>query len=122
MTRDMNILYVEDELMVREGVAFVLEIENYDVHTAEDGQFAWEMLDQVNPDLLITDINMPRMDGLELIEKIRSSGKAELPVIVTSAFADKDFLAQASNLKISSYLTKPFSLEDLTSAINELNA
>lgn len=117
MSTTMNILYAEDERVLREEIAFVLEIDNHDVRTAEDGQDAWEILDHTDPDLLITDIKMPRMDGLSLIEKIRSSSKADLPVIVTSAFADKDFLARANKLGISAYLTKPFSLDDLTNAI-----
>ena len=113
----MKILLVEDEPSLREEVAEILRMFNYDVQTAADGQYAWEQLDAYQPGIVITDIKMPRMSGIELLEKIRASKHKNLPVIITSAYANSKFIETTSRLGISAYVTKPFSLTDLTESV-----
>ena len=114
----MKILYVEDEAHLREEIALILEFEDHDVQTASDGQYGLEMYDEFKPDLIITDIKMPRLTGLDMLERIRERGDEDkTPAIVTSAFALREWKERAAGLGVSAYLTKPFSLDQLVNAI-----
>lgn len=109
-----RILLVDDELHIRRAAEFKLKRE-FEVSCAEDGQEAWEMVLEVCPDLLITDLQMPRMNGLELIERIRGcETAADLPVILLTA---KGFELQHDEifdkLKIFRLVSKPFSPREL---------
>ena len=113
----MKILYVEDEPILRDEIAFVFEMEGYEVQTAEDGQMGWDVLQTYQPDIVVTDIKMPRLSGIGLLEKIRESQFSQLPVIVMSGFASSDWVEQAQALDIFAYISKPFSLDDVLSQL-----
>lgn len=109
-----KVLLADDEIHIRRAAEFKLKRE-FDVSCAEDGQEAWEMLLKNRPDVLITDLQMPRMNGLELIEHIRANeATADLPVILLTAkgfeLAREDVF---NTLKVFRLVSKPFSPREL---------
>jgi two-component system chemotaxis response regulator CheY len=83
MAMTKTVLIVEDDKLTREGLATMLRIANHSVIEAEDGEQALEVLASKVPDLIITDIHMPNMDGLAMVERIRADpGLSALPVII----------------------------------------
>ncbi|HUG66963.1 MAG TPA: response regulator [Pirellulaceae bacterium] len=109
-----RILLADDEIHIRRAAEFKLKRE-FEVSCAEDGQEAWEMLLKDRPDVLITDLQMPRMNGIELIEHIRANeATADLPVILLTAkgfeLAREDIF---NTLKVFQLLSKPFSPREL---------
>jgi two-component system chemotaxis response regulator CheY len=102
-----RILVVDDDLNVCRFNADILARYGYQVVTAPDGQAAWEELQAKSFDLLITDNDMPRLSGLQLVEKLRSE-HFELPVIFASGSLDADELAQNPSLHIAATLSKPY--------------
>jgi two-component system alkaline phosphatase synthesis response regulator PhoP len=114
-----RILLVEDEENIRNVVKLNLELENYEVVTANDGKKALDLVNQQHFDLLILDIMLPEIDGFQLCERIRLSNM-EVPIIFVSA---KDSAIDRINgLKMGAddYLTKPFNLEELLLRVNIL--
>jgi type IV pilus assembly protein PilB len=116
--RRTKILVVEDEPEMLEILRELLAAEEYDVVTAVDGREARTLLYKEAPDLILTDLQMPGMDGLELLEKVRGDlSTRHIPVIVLTAMQSKDAEIQAYNLGADDYLTKPFQSNLLLSHI-----
>src|SRR5471032_969183 len=114
-----NILLVDDELQARELHAGVLIRAGYDVNTAKDGADAWNALNLVSYDLLITDNKMPRVTGMELIKKLRSEDMM-LPVILASGTVPAEELKRHPWLLLDATLTKPFSVEQLLEVVKQV--
>jgi len=110
--RTSTVLIVEDDAATRRLYKFLLMNGGYSVLEAEDGIAALEQLAVNRCDLAITDMNMPRMDGLELIKAIRQQ-HPEVYVIMITAFGTPDTEKQALRLGANDYLAKPFDFEDL---------
>lgn len=108
-----TVLLVEDETSLRKSFKKVLELWVKEVIEASDGEAALQLYDRHHPDILITDIKMPSMNGLELIQAIRPINKS-LPIVVTSAYADQAFLLESIKLSLVEYLIKPIQESDLT--------
>jgi two-component system chemotaxis response regulator CheY len=107
-----TILVVDDSATVRKFVSVSLSMQGFTVVTACDGMDALEKLPTAAVDLVITDLNMPKMDGFELIKTLRENqAYAELPVIILSSLSDAVSREQGAKLGVGSYLVKPFSLE-----------
>ena len=102
------VLLVEDDLAFRRSVAAYLEDSGFSVLEADDGLAALEILDQRSPDIIISDIRMPRMSGLELLDVLRQRPNSA-PVIMISGTADKVLLAETTLSGAAAYLTKPIS-------------
>lgn len=104
-----NIVVAEDSSTTRKFIQVAVKLMGYTVHLAEDGQEALEKLGKVDADLLITDLNMPNMDGVELIKNVRASDKfKELPIIVLSSLSKEEDIGPAMEAGGSAYLQKPF--------------
>jgi len=108
----LEILVVDDEPGVRDLVSDVLELEGYAVTRASDGLDALAKMRKQKFDLYILDINMPKIDGLVLLEKIRSSGDVT-PALLLTARREKDDVHQGFRVGADDYVTKPFSIEEL---------
>ena len=106
------ILVVDDEAGVRELLGDALRIAGFDTATAQDGMSALTAIRNKKPDLLIIDINMPLMDGFELVERLRSMGD-NTPALMLSARADRIDVTRGLTLGADDYVTKPFGLEEL---------
>jgi CheY-like chemotaxis protein len=114
------ILLVEDDALVRDIAEETLRDAGYTVITAADGLEAQATLTRLHPDLLLTDIRMPKCDGLELLRWVRAHAEFEfLPVILLSAKADAGDLRSGMVLGADDYVTKPYLVEDLLATINK---
>ena len=114
-----NILLVDDDLRARELHAGALISAGYDVNTAKDGADAWNALNLVSYDLLITDNKMPRVTGMELIKKLRSEDMM-LPVILASGTVPEEELKRHPWLLLDATLTKPFTIEQLLEVVKQV--
>lgn len=112
MLERAKILVIDDESGVRELISDALSMSDFASAQAIDGLEALSLLRREKFSLLILDINMPKLDGLALLEKLRSEGMS-IPVLMLSARADKTDINQGLRLGADDYLTKPFSIEEL---------
>ncbi len=106
------IMIVDDEIGVRELLTDALRLSGFETIEAKDGMSALTVLRKAKPDLLIIDINMPIMDGFELLERLRESGNSA-PAIMLTARGDRQDVAKGLRLGADDYVTKPFGLEEL---------
>ena len=114
--KNIKILYVEDDDIAREnGVEY---LENYfdEIYEAKDALSALKIYHKYKPQIIITDIQMPKLNGLEFIRKIRQKDK-QTQIIVLSAFSTKEYLFEAIELQLVKYLTKPICENELKKAI-----
>ena len=115
----MRILVVDDKQAVRESLRRSLAFNSYDVTLAEDGVEALEMIAREQPDLVILDVMMPRMDGLEVCRNLRSTGFDRPILILTARDAVADRVA-GLDAGADDYLPKPFALEELLARVRSL--
>lgn len=101
-----SILLAEDEDSLRESFKKVLLLYVDKVYTAADGEEALELYYKHQPDILITDLKMPKLNGLDLIKTIRKENET-IPIIVTSAYTDQNFLLESIKLSLVEYAVKP---------------
>ena len=116
-----KILFVEDEEATRKNYVTYLKMLFVDVFEAEDGEEAYKIYKEKKPDIMIIDINIPKLNGLELLGKIRLKDQQTKALMLT-AHTDTDFLLSAASLKLTNYLVKPVSRKALKSAIEEVIA
>lgn len=115
------VLAVDDSPSMRMLIKAALSPKGFTVQTADDGVEGLERVQQLNPDLLVTDINMPRMDGFELIEQVRArDAYSALPILVLSTEFSPEKKARARDAGATGWITKPFDAEKLESAIRRI--
>ncbi len=114
----LRALVVDDDLEIGRFTARILDQAGYQVLTASDGQEALALLDTGDVDVLVTDLAMPRLDGLELISELRQSNRL-LPVVATSGEDYTTYLKIAICLGASVMLLKPYTPQQLTEAVQE---
>ena len=116
-----KILVVDDSMVIRKMINRSLE-SNHDITQAENGQEGFDQFQKETFDLIITDINMPIMNGFEFIEKVRSSGhdKQNLPIIVLSTEFSDDVKARGRELGVSAWMVKPTEDGPLNEAVQTL--
>jgi len=108
---EINILYVEDDELIREELGgFLRRYVGGELYLAADGEEGLELFLRHRPDLVVTDIIMPRMDGLEMIRRIREVD-GEVPVLMVTANSDSDFFAESIELQVNGYIPKPIDLD-----------
>lgn len=115
---DIRVLYVEDEDDVRQELCDYLKLQVKEVIQAKNGQEGLELFQSQKPDLIITDIKMPVMNGLDMIEKIRTLN-SKIEVIITTAYNDKGFIVRATDLGVYKFLVKPLILTKLRAMMEE---
>lgn len=113
-----RILIVDDEPQIARVLKISLAARGYNIRVASNGLSALEIFDEWRPDLVITDLSMPNMDGLKLCRKIRAESK--IPVIVLSAESKKHVKFEALDAGADDYLTKPFEINELLERIRAL--
>lgn len=114
-----KILVVDDEDGIRDLISDALSIGGFEVENSPDGLQALKTIRDHRFDLLILDVNMPKMDGFALLEKLRTDG-IDTPVIMLSARGQKVDINQGLRLGADDYMTKPFGLEELSLRINAI--
>ena len=112
-----TLLFVEDEAMIRRIAISFLRPYFLEIYEAKDGVEALEQYREEKPDIIITDIEMPNMDGLTLCQTIRKEDKTT-PIIITTAYTSTEYLLQAITLNLVKYLVKPINEEPLFEALN----
>ena len=105
------ILVVEDDLAVARLISTTLETRNYQYHRVQNGAGALLEAASARPDLILLDLGLPEMDGIDVIRKIR--GWSNVPILVVSARSDDTDKVSALDAGADDYLTKPFSVEEL---------
>jgi two-component system KDP operon response regulator KdpE len=110
-----NILVVDDESQITRVLRTALSGHGYNVRTAGDGDEALEVMRQWTPDLVITDLSMPNMGGLELCRRIRA--KSALPIIVLSVRGEEQPKVEALDSGADDYVTKPFNMNELVARV-----
>lgn len=112
----LRVLIVDDEPPIRRFLRTSLTAQGYDIVEAEDGTKALEEVRRRTPDLLVLDLGLPGIDGLEVIRRLRGSG-VTLPIIVLSSRVDEAGKVEALDLGADDYVTKPFGVEELLARI-----
>lgn len=115
-----KILLVEDDENLRELVGSRLTQNGYEVATAADGYQALATARSFNPDLIVLDLMIPRMDGYSVCRLLKSSGMAEVPVIMFTARSSSEDVRRGMEMGASAYVTKPFEAATLLGKIEEL--
>jgi len=116
ISAQMRILCVEDEPQARKQLELSLESFCKELYCAKDGQEALEILGANKLDVVITDLRMPRIDGLELLAKIKEQYK-DIVVILVTAHSESEYLLKAIQLKADGYILKPLNLQELFSIL-----
>jgi len=115
---DLNILYVEDDKTLSEQYKTFFQRRCKELYIAYNGEEGLKLFKAHSPDIIITDIRMPRMDGLEMIKEIRNIDN-EVPIIITSAFNEQEYLFKAINEGVTRYVLKPFNRTLLRQVLDE---
>jgi two-component system alkaline phosphatase synthesis response regulator PhoP len=115
----MRILVVEDEEQIRKMIKFNLEIDGFDVITADNGRKALEIINQQHFDLLILDVMLPEVDGFQICQQVRIRN-AKVGIIIVSAKDTSADRIHGLKMGADDYLNKPFNLEELLLRVNNL--
>jgi DNA-binding response OmpR family regulator len=115
--KEYDILFVEDEKAIRTNYVKYLQRYFKNVYEAEDGERAYEIYKAKKPHIMIIDINLPKLNGIDLLKKIREKDHSTKVLMLTS-HTDTGYLLDAASLQLTKYLVKPISREDLKNALN----
>ncbi|MCP4895514.1 MAG: response regulator transcription factor [bacterium] len=118
-TKTSVVAVVDDEENIRETVGFALRREGYTVHCYADGSDAWEAFEQEFPDVVVLDIIMPRMDGLEVCRRLRAKSQS-IPIIFLTSRDEEFDRVLGLELGADDYLCKPFSMRELVARVRVL--
>ena len=117
-----KILIVDDSASMRQMVHFTLEEAGYEVAEGVDGKDGMDKLDDVNPGLIITDINMPNMNGIELIKAVRRTDNHKTtPIIVLTTESEQSKQEAGKRAGATAWLIKPFTPEQLTDTVKKVS-
>ncbi len=117
ITGTLTVLYVEDDRAIREQLTQTLRLFFEQVWVAEDGQAGLELFKAQRPDLIISDIQMPRMNGLEMVRAIKAIDE-QMPVVFTTAFSDERYFMESIELGVDRYILKPVVQERFIAALS----
>lgn len=113
------ILIVDDEEGLREGLSKLLEDEGYTVECAEDGEKAIEIVRSTHIDLMLTDMRMPGMSGIELLKQVRKI-REEIGVIILTGYGEIESYIEAMNFGAMEYVSKPFKVNELKFIVSKI--
>ncbi len=124
MMKDLNlskILLVDDEVGFAELLRDLLSMDNYEVEVAHDGQEGLEKLATFKPEVIISDIVMPRVSGFEMFKKVKASpDTASIPFLFITGFQDERVLAEARKIGVFGILRKPIDIEQIENRLRDL--
>ena len=116
LLKQCTILYAEDESIIRMNLTKQLSQYFKTVYAVKNGEEALEMYKKVSPDVLMLDINMPQLSGLEVAHAVRETNK-DIPIVILTAYTESPLLLDAVELNLSKYLVKPISKTKLKEAL-----
>ena len=114
----MKVLLVEDDVDLLDLTTYALRREGYTVLAAIDGQQALQRWEAEQPDIVLLDVNMPKLNGFEVCRRIRHEGQT--PVIMLTAKADFSSVATGWNMDVDNYVTKPFNVDELAQTVKNV--
>ena len=117
--KKLSLLYVEDDLNTSEELEYFLQNKVKKLYVAKNGQEGLELFEKYQPDLIITDIQMPIMTGIKMIKLIKQNNP-NIPIVIITAFNDTDYLFEAIKLNVTNYLTKPLNLFALSDVLSNI--
>jgi len=118
MNRDIKILYAEDDVEIRNELLELLELDFSDIFVASNGEEGLALFEQHHPDIIITDIQMPKLDGITMCLQIHDQWHG-VPTILTTAFNEAHYRKQAEAMHETYFLSKPINMKDFYAAIEE---
>ena len=107
--KSISVVYAEDDELIRQSITRIIRRRVKEIHSAEHGREGLELIQQFNPDMVITDIEMPVMNGLEMIEEVRKIYGPDTPVIVVTAYQDDEHHTDLAD----AYIYKPIESQQL---------
>ncbi len=116
----MTILICEDEEIMLTALAFRMRRQGFEVITAEDGREAVERIKEHQPDIIVSDIMMPHLSGLQLLEMLRGEMNSKVPVIIISALEREETILEAFRKGASDFIAKPFKPNELILRIKKI--
>jgi len=119
MNKNLSLLYVEDEENIREEMIEILGLDFEKIYSASNGKEGLELYFQHRPDVIISDIQMPVMDGISMSKEILSNNK-DAKIILTTAFNEKTYIDEAMALGIHGYINKPIHIDELFKKIEAI--
>ncbi|WP_033917048.1 response regulator transcription factor [Campylobacter sputorum] len=119
LLKDLTLLFVEDEDDIRKSMQYAIGDKFRDIIMAQNGDEGLKKFKKYNPNIVVTDITMPIMDGLSMTKEIKKISK-DIPVIVLSAYSDKEKLIKAIDFGVDKYLIKPIDMEEFLNAISHI--
>lgn len=120
MNETKKILLAEDNSVLSLLLKFRLEKEGYKLLIAKDGKEALELIEEFNPELILTDIMMPFVSGLEVISHVRNKLNSQTPIIVFSSAGQEEIVLKAFDLGATDFMSKPFSPHELVIRVKRL--
>jgi len=120
LLKTKSVLFVEDEIEVLENISKVLSGFFDKFYTAKDGVEAWDMYRSHPVDIALVDIELPKLNGLELIRRIRAVDK-DIPIVVISAYTKTDYLLESVELRLDKYIIKPLTSKKIHGILTKLN-
>jgi len=118
--KDKNVLYIEDELDVLENISHILSQFFHTFYKASNAEDGLEIYYKNQIDIIIVDIELPKMNGIEFIRKVRQEEK-DIPIVVISAYTKTDYLLESIELKLEQYILKPFTTAKIHKLLQILN-
>ncbi len=114
----LTILYAEDEEGIRKNIADSLQYYVKEVFEASDGKEAYEIFEEKQPDIILSDIHMPNLNGIDFVKKVRQTNR-KTPIVMITAHTDKKYLLDAVELHMEKYIVKPVELEPLLEVLEK---
>jgi DNA-binding response OmpR family regulator len=115
--KECTVLYVEDEKSIQKQTKMILDDFVKEVRVASDGQRGLEMALEDDIDVIITDIMMPNLNGIDMLKELKETHKKSIPSIITTAFTETEYLMEAIRLKVDGFIVKPINIKDLLNSI-----
>ena len=119
LLNNFSILLIEDDVDTQENIKIILEDDVKEFYQAYNGQEGFDIFKEKNPDIILTDINMPYLTGLELVSMIRALDK-DKPIIILSAYDDRENLLNSINLGSNGFIPKPIDIDLLYAKLNDI--
>lgn len=110
----MTILIAEDDIVMLKTLELCLKKDGHNVIISHDGKEALTRIEEMSPDLIITDIMMPCSSGLEIIDAVKNKDRKKIPIIVLSAVGEEQVVLEAFKLGADDYISKPFNPDELS--------
>lgn len=116
--KNLTVLYAEDEKEMRENIADALSFYTKEVYSAENGEEAFTIFKEKQPDIIMSDIHMPILNGIDFVKKVRKENR-DIPIIMITAHTDKEYLLEAVELHMEKYIVKPIKLTVLLETLKQ---